>query len=109
MRQEIKTHGGDLADVIVCTDTPDRATYRRKPKPGMLIEALEKYKAIAADTAFIGDAITDLEAGLAAGCKRYLVMTGKGEKTQHSLPDSLQPVVRCKDILDAAQRIISGA
>jgi D-glycero-D-manno-heptose 1,7-bisphosphate phosphatase len=105
----VKAHGGNIAEIFVCTDTPDKATYRRKPKPGMLIEALEKYAASPAQTPFIGDTLSDMEAALAAGCPRYLVHTGKGRQAAHSLPASLQPVTVCTDVLDAAQRIVTMA
>jgi len=104
---EIEAQGGKIAEVLVCTDHPSNASYRRKPKPGMLIEALEKYNALPEKSPMIGDALTDMEAAHAAGCPRYLVMTGKGKSVMHSIANSLQPVTVCADILDAAQRIIS--
>lgn len=108
LREKVKVHGGAIDDILVCTDHPDRATYRRKPKPGMLLEAIEKYKASASSTPFIGDATTDMEAALAAHCPRYLVMTGKGKKTWSALPDTLKPVTPCNDLLDAARKIVSS-
>ncbi len=105
MCEEIRMKGGRVDDIFTCTDTPERATYRRKPKPGMLIEAMEKFKTTPEDTYFIGDALTDMEAALAAGCGRYLVMTGKGEASARALSAHLEPVVRAKDLLDAARKI----
>jgi len=103
----VAAHGGKIEDVIFCTDHPDKATYRRKPKPGMLIEALEKYGADAAKTPMIGDALTDMEAAQKAGCPRYLVMTGKGAAHAQQIPTALQPVTLCRDILDAAEHIVT--
>jgi D-glycero-D-manno-heptose 1,7-bisphosphate phosphatase len=102
----VKSHGGHIDSLFVCTDPPDHATYRRKPKPGMLKEALAQYGVEASDTPFIGDALTDLEAAHAAHCIPYLVLTGKGEATSRRLPQELEHTVICRDILDAAHKII---
>jgi D-glycero-D-manno-heptose 1,7-bisphosphate phosphatase len=106
LSETVASHGGKISDVIACTDHPDRATYRRKPKPGMLLEALEKYGASPESTPFIGDAVTDMEAAAAAGCPRYLVMTGKGRKTSSLLPESVKPVTPCENLADAARHIV---
>ncbi len=106
--ETVEVHGGKIDSLYFCTDHPDQATYRRKPKPGMLIEALEKYGAAAEETAFIGDTISDMMAAHEAGCKRYMVKTGKGQQEIGALPNDLQPVIICEDILDAAHKIING-
>lgn len=106
MLASVAARGGRIDAVFHCTDHPDEPTFRRKPGAGMLLEALERFDAKAEHTPFIGDAITDMEAGLAAGCPRYLVMTGKGRRTLAALPDHLRPVTSCEDLLDAARRII---
>lgn len=109
LRGLVQAGGGAIADIFFCADHPDQPTYRRKPRPGMLIEAMEKYKAAPESTPFIGDALTDLRAAHEAGCKRYLVMTGKGRKTMEKLPDELRPVAIFKDLLEAAQAIVREA
>lgn len=105
LRLEVARHGGQIDAIFACTDRPDQATGRRKPAPGMLLEALERYGTQAEATPFIGDALTDLEAATAAGCRRYLVETGKGRETKQKLPAHLQPVTVCTDILEAAEKI----
>ena len=105
--ETVRTHGGDIEEIFFCTDHPDKTTYRRKPKPGMLIEALKKYGAEATRTPFIGDALTDMEAALAAGCPRYFVMTGHEPGRERQLSAHLQPVTVCTDVLDAAKRIVT--
>jgi len=106
MGEKVGERGGRIEEVFACTDHPDRATYRRKPAPGMLIEAMRKYDATPESTPFIGDAITDMEAAMAAKCPRYLVMTGKGQRTLATLPDAVKPVTTCADLLDAAHKIV---
>jgi D-glycero-D-manno-heptose 1,7-bisphosphate phosphatase len=108
LREAVASHGGEISDIFACTDRPDEATYRRKPSPGMLIDAMEKYKAAPEKTPFIGDATTDMQAAFDAGCPRYLVMTGKGRQTAQKFPDALRPAVFCNDLLDAARRIVEN-
>ncbi len=109
MSDAVSQSGGKIEEIFFCTDHPDKTTYRRKPNPGMLIEALEKYKADPAKTAFIGDAITDMQAAESAGCQRYMVLTGKGSEEKNKIPDALRPVIVCTDILDAAKKIIEAS
>jgi D-glycero-D-manno-heptose 1,7-bisphosphate phosphatase len=106
LRETVADQGGAIIDIFACTDHPKAATHRRKPAPGMLLEAMEKYRALPASTPFIGDAPTDMEAAHAAGCPRYLVMTGKGRDTARALPEKLQPVTLCDDLLSAARKIV---
>lgn len=105
LKNTVASHGGEIAEVISCTDRPDQATERRKPGPGMLQEAVLKYAASAKDTPMIGDAITDLQAAHAAGCRRFLVLTGKGATTRGQIVAPLMPVTICSDLLEAAQAI----
>lgn len=62
--------------VMVCPHDDADECPCRKPKPGMLVEAAERYD-IALSTSFlIGDAWKDIAAGEAAGCMRsFLVDT----------------------------------
>lgn len=105
LAETIAQNGGKLAEVIACTDHPSQASERRKPGAGMLWEAIEKYGAVPAATPMIGDAITDMQAAYAAGCPRYLVMTGKGKESAEHITLNLYPVTCCEDILDAARKI----
>lgn len=54
----------------------------RKPAPGMLQAAIRDFNIDPAQSFMVGDRLTDLEAGRAAGCaKTYLVRTGYGPQT----------------------------
>ncbi|MBU2600379.1 HAD family hydrolase [bacterium] len=52
----------------------------RKPKPGMLYQAKEKYNLDLKQCFLIGDKISDIGAGFNAGCKTVLVLTGYGSE-----------------------------
>jgi D-glycero-D-manno-heptose 1,7-bisphosphate phosphatase len=97
--------GGDLIDATYfCPDTPENASERRKPNPGMLLEAANDLGIDLAESYMIGDKVTDVEAGVRAGVKAsILVSPGAREKLSAS---GAAFVVR--DLLEAAQMILAG-
>lgn len=60
----------------------------RKPLPGMLRKAAERYGIDLGNSFMIGDKLADVEAGLAAGCSTILVRTGYGAKEEQQLTSS---------------------
>ncbi|MBN1531199.1 MAG: HAD family hydrolase [Spirochaetes bacterium] len=49
----------------------------RKPKPGMLLRAAREFGVDLASSYMVGDRITDIVAGAAAGCRTVQCLTGK--------------------------------
>lgn len=107
MRVLLCQAGAHLDAEFVCTDAV--ASPRRKPAPGMLLEALARFGAVAAETPMIGDALRDLEAAAAAGCPRVLVLTGKGAETARELPAHVRPVAVHADLAAAVDALLEGA
>lgn len=70
--------GADLTGSVICPHDPARRCMCRKPKPGMLMAASRAWGCRLKDGWMIGDAITDVQAGAAAGCRTMLVRTGRG-------------------------------
>ncbi len=79
--------GGRFASVHIAPDPRDGLSPRRKPAPGMVIEAMRQHGAHPSETLFIGDALTDAEAAAAAGVAFRLVLTGKGTASAAARPD----------------------
>lgn len=103
----IQKAGGDIARIYAATDAPDTPSLRRKPAPGMLLEAMRDFGFEAGDTIFVGDALTDLIAAKEAGCRAILVRTGKGTATQEStLYADVKPVTVVDDLPAAADHIL---
>jgi len=110
LQNEAAKLGGKIDAFYVAPDKPEAATHRRKPGPGMLLEALERFNAKAAETFMVGDMLRDLEAAHAAGCKKILVRSGKGSDTEtKGIPEHLQPVTIVEDLLAASRVIIPCA
>jgi D-glycero-D-manno-heptose 1,7-bisphosphate phosphatase len=110
LREALAAAGAHLDDILVAPDPPWAATAWRKPAPGMLREAMRRQRAAPADTVYVGDTLTDLQAAAAAGCRRILVRTGEGAETQaRGLPPELLPVEVCADLAEAAGRLLGEA
>jgi histidinol phosphatase-like enzyme len=76
-----------LDDLLFCPHHPDRGypeenpAYKmpcacRKPAPGMLLTAAERYHIDLSCSYIIGDSPADIEAGKAAGCLTVGIRTG---------------------------------
>ncbi len=66
--------GLSVLDILYC-DSPDESHPRRKPNPGMLVEAAEKHGLDLAASWMIGDNEKDVIAGQRAGCRTIYVGT----------------------------------
>lgn len=65
--------GFSLDAIYVCTSLASDNDPRRKPQPGMLLEAIADHQLDPAQCWFLGDSLTDAQAGRAAGVKTILV------------------------------------
>lgn len=59
--------------IYSCTSLASANDPRRKPAPGMLLEAMEDLDLDPASSVFLGDSLTDAQAGRAAGVRTILV------------------------------------
>jgi D-glycero-D-manno-heptose 1,7-bisphosphate phosphatase len=75
LQAELRKKGVELTDILVCTD-PNDDSPRRKPNPGMLLEAAEKHGLDLAKSWMVGDQEKDVEAGRRAGCRTVFVGAG---------------------------------
>lgn len=80
VRGELSKHGGALDGEYYCLHHPDALVKKykadcecRKPKPGLLLRAAEEAGVDMGSSFFVGDALDDVKAGKAAGCKTILL------------------------------------
>ncbi len=73
MQSLLGQHHLELDAIYQCTDLDSSASPRRKPAPGMLLEAIDEYDLDAHRCWFLGDSLTDAQAGKAAGIWTALV------------------------------------
>jgi D-glycero-D-manno-heptose 1,7-bisphosphate phosphatase len=76
--------GARIDAVFYCPHTAESHCHCRKPKTGMLEEIAERYNMNLAGVPTVGDSLRDLQSAATMGALPYLVLTGKGFKTQAS-------------------------
>ncbi len=82
----IKKAGGRIDGIFMCPHKPDDNCECRKPRPGLIFQAADILTLDLKRSILIGDALTDLQAGLNAGVgKIALVLTGRGLQQAQSL------------------------
>ena len=91
---------GSIDATYFCPDPPAAPSTRRKPEPGMVLEAAAAYDIDLASSYFIGDKSTDIECGRRAGTRTILVLTGYPAE-----PDS-QPDFTARDMAEAVQIVL---
>ncbi|MDD5129572.1 MAG: HAD family hydrolase [Candidatus Omnitrophica bacterium] len=102
MLKSIAAEGGLIQQVYYCTHRKEASCSCRKPKPGLLKKAADKFGFNLKTAYFIGDTIRDVATARAAGCKSILVLTGK-EKLVNQKNWEIKPDFVFKDLLAAAK------
>lgn len=74
--------GADIDAIFFCPHAAIDGCDCRKPKNGMFEEIGKRFKMNLKGVPTVGDSLRDLQAGYNSGCVPFLVLTGKGEKTQ---------------------------
>ena len=106
MDWSLADRGVDLDGIYYCPHHAEKGIgeYKvecdcRKPKPGMLLSAIEDLNIDVNSSILVGDKISDIQSGIAAGVKtNYLVRTGKeitleGEQLASAVFDDLSAIV----------------
>jgi D-glycero-D-manno-heptose 1,7-bisphosphate phosphatase len=83
----IEQHRGRIDGTFICPHAPQDNCDCRKPKPGLLYQAAQALKLDLGQSFLIGDALSDLRAGQAAGLRQTaLVRTGLGAEQERLAP-----------------------
>ncbi|MEH6525661.1 MAG: HAD-IIIA family hydrolase [Sneathiella sp.] len=107
LQDSLRRAAAHVDAIFVAPDAPWAATQMRKPAPGMILKAMNKFNQTPDRTVLIGDSPGDLEAAFAAGCHRILVQTGKGQHTQRAgLAPHLLPVSVARDLKQAVGYVL---
>jgi histidinol-phosphate phosphatase family protein len=102
LAREVRRFGGEIEAFLVCPHTPEDGCECRKPAPGLLFQARDRYGVDLDSAVMIGDWETDAQAARAAGCTSILVMDGRaGDKARSGADHTV------KDISEAVELIIS--
>ncbi|TLN28495.1 HAD-IIIA family hydrolase, partial [bacterium] len=105
----VEAAGGRVDGTWMCPHAPDENCACRKPRPGLLLQAAAALDLELFRSYMIGDALSDLKAGRAAGVREaMLVRTGRGV-AQARLPEAalLQPFRVFDSLAEALDHISS--
>jgi D-glycero-D-manno-heptose 1,7-bisphosphate phosphatase len=108
MVDEVERRGGRITDVAYCPHRPDESCSCRKPEPGLLVDLAWAHGVDLSESVLIGDALTDIQAGRAAGCHTMLVLTGRGRAQLPLLPeDERDELTVAADLEEAVSLLLS--
>ncbi len=74
----------DFEEIFVCMHDDDDNCKCRKPKPGMILDAISKYNLFHEECIMIGDSVKDLKAANAAGIDAFLLDTNYNKCVDYS-------------------------
>ncbi len=106
--QRIESAGGRVDGIFICPHAPEDHCTCRKPLPGLMLQAASSLHLDLKRSIMVGDALTDVQAGQAAGIGiSVLVCTGRGT-SQISLPQAgqLQPFFTFENVLEAIRQLV---
>lgn len=92
-----------IDDIQVCYSTQAEESLRRKPRPGMLLDAANALQIDLSRSFMVGDRWSDIEAGRAAGCRTILIQRGYTEKPAD------RPDYVVQSLLEASRIILDSA
>ena len=116
MEELLAEEGAKLDGIYYCPHHPTAGEppYRcecdcRKPRPGLLIRAGKELDLDVCASYMIGDKFSDLELGLATGCKSVLTLTGygKGEWEYNRETSKVKPDYIAEDLYAAIEWILN--
>jgi D-glycero-D-manno-heptose 1,7-bisphosphate phosphatase len=107
MRGELAKEGIAIDLVLACFEHEDgsvapynRASFWRKPDPGMVLEAVQRLRLDPTRSAFLGDKMTDMEAAKAGGIGTRLLLADK-------LPEKSDGVMLVRDFREALKALVA--
>jgi D-glycero-D-manno-heptose 1,7-bisphosphate phosphatase len=94
VQEEVYRQVGHTIDAAyMAPDLPGTPSLRRKPAPGMILEAASEHGIDLSRSFMIGDKQIDIQCGFNAGVRTILVETGYGRDFSGCNPDFRAPTV----------------
>ena len=69
----LKKYNTSFDEIYFCPHTPSENCECRKPKPGLIIQAINDFNIDVSQSFMIGDSKKDIEAAKSAGCEGILL------------------------------------
>ncbi len=107
MLDEIQKAGGEIADIFYCLHGKEAGCECRKPKPGLFKQARSRWPFEPAATFFIGDKLSDIQAGRDFGLRTIMVMTGYGKShIKEATASGHRPEFTCGNFKEAVDIVL---
>jgi len=113
MRADLARSSAYLDGEYYCMHHPDavineykRICDCRKPKPGLLLRAALDHHIDLLNSWFVGDYLSDVEAGKGAGCRTILIGKKKSESSYLARNGMFVPDKMCSNLTSAVQYIL---
>jgi histidinol-phosphate phosphatase family protein len=107
MLAEIRRRGGDVQAIYFCPHTPAENCDCRKPKPGMVLRAVEELEIDLASSYFVGDSDRDVELARTLGIKCIRISEKvPHQRTSRRGPWSPRRPIAARTLGDAAGYIL---
>lgn len=90
-----------IDDFLVCYHDDEDGCACRKPRPGLLREAAQRYGIEMRQSYMVGDRWRDIEAGTAAECRTVFIDHGYNERSPETIPD-----IHVHSLEEAVDRIL---
>ena len=104
LKSDLAQYGAFINAIYYCPHHPDDNCDCRKPKPGMLIQAAADNSIDLRNSYMVGDYRSDIEVGLAAGCKTVLINSNNSTIQMQDIP----PDYVARHLYDAACWIVDN-
>lgn len=109
LQERLAESGAYVDAIFFCPHRPEARCACRKPAPGLLLAAQDRFAVAPRDLLVIGDSLRDLEAARAVGAAAVLVLTGKGAGTLAEHRERLGETPVYRDLAEAADAILGAS
>lgn len=111
LRQELLKEGAAVDAIYYCPHSPSIRCGCRKPSPAMVEAAASRFDVDLERSYFVGDKMSDVETGLAAGLKTVLILPPSKEEFSFSEEENgdLEPEFIARNLGEASDWIIEDS
>lgn len=106
MKKELNRNGVRLRGIYYCLHGKEENCDCRKPKTGLFRQATKDIDFNPSETFFIGDKVSDIQAGRDFGLRTLFVLTGHGTQDQFRLKEGERPEEIFSSLKEAVDYVI---
>lgn len=111
LRFELLKEGAAVDAIYYCPHRPTSRCNCRKPSPTMVEAAASRFGVDLERSYFVGDKMSDVETGVACGCKTVLILPPSKELViaEEDEADGIEPEFVARDLHEASEWIIEDS